>query len=743
MQTVTADFLSAIVANEREIKVKAEITLLDNVIIGGTPSYSASSTLDAILTPASHAFDAVLAPQKKFAVVGMYPADDIYPVNGDGSSEVGWWSNTQANSSAVFGTAETLAIDYGATQTIGGVSVLGDSWLGGYPVDFDVHYSNVGSPGASDWTLITSVTGNAQTNWAYTLPASVSARHLRLFITKISTPSARAKVIEFLGGFTIDVTDRIKSFTLTKERNAADESTTLPIGNSSANELELVLDNTDGYFYQRNNNSPYYGYLKRDRKVKLWIGVVLPNGSIEYLPQGVFYTAGWSASRGSPEVRVTSRDKAKKMMEQDYTTSIVYENKTISQLAVIVAQAFGLTAGEYSVDATTEVIPYAYFTKAKYWTHLDKLAAGETGAVYFDENEDLIFENRSHMFSTRLTYGTLPGATTINVASVYGLSAGNTLYITDHQHSESITIHAGWDGSSLTLPLTAPLTYEYMGSAFVHKKAVVATLRDSDVLMDMDDQFVLDKAKNKIEVKATPLVVPLDGLGQPVIETIWQLDEGVTVPAGSYETLDVFFSKEPVIKNATYNITITITTETPGDEAFITASWQPSVPYAWGGHLRLTNAKGSAVVVIGCVLSGVPLDTLGGLTAKAEDDTLIAQEGERTYSVESPYIQRRAHAQAIANMLLATWSDPLAPVSAKGIGLPHLQLGDRIKLIDTELGLIDNNLNNHFHLTRIVLDYDGGLDGTYDAIAYSSPSAYTAPTNPLLIGTGTIGQNIA
>lgn len=942
MQTVTDEFLTAIEATEREIRAKVEIVFLDNSMLGATPTYSASTTLDATNTPSDLAFNGKITPERDYGWIGddCFPSDDVYPIAGDGSSEVGWWSNgisrvadviadssgngynaasytgTTGQTGAITGDTdkcmyfaynqgvdfgdvaglnpdsvfsvelwvkftvtdnnyhgfmgwqngaatnrspcmyqfdqtklhggfsstddtwcawntaagaivadgvtwhhivytfdgtyhrvyvnnslvvednthsgkvpkavplryigngldnnnqvyidevayyntvlsparidahyaarteiyytdtviedspvaywrlgvvtsgefcapETISIDYNANQTIQTVKVYGDSRLG-YPVDFRVDYSAVASPTASDWTNITIVTGNALTEWSYSLPVTIAATHLRLKISKWSAASKRAKIIEFEGGYSVDVSSDIVSFSITKERNATDDSNTLPYGNSSANEFEMIIDNTTGDYYLRNTSSPYYGYLKQNRKIRTWLGVTLPDDSIEYLPQGTYYTKGWKASRTSPEASVSAGDKAKLMLEKDFSESIVYEGKTLSELAVILANAFDLVPGEYSIDGTTETMPYAYFTKDKYWNHFNKLAEGETGAVYYNETNVLIFENRYHLFSTRLSEAATAGDDHIHTDAVYGLVVGDTIYVDDNTNNETVVIDSSWNGSSTTVPITTTLTNSYPLDSYVYKNAVVATLSDTSILTDDEDLYDLDKAKNKIEVKAKPLIVPLDGLSQPVITTIWQLDEILTVPASSYEDVDVFFQSAPVIKNDTYTVDITITTDIEGDEANITASWQPSTPYAWGGHLRLTNSESYDIDVVGCLIEGVVLQEYGGIIETVENTVLQSEQGERPYSVESSYIQRKDHALSIANNLLAIWQDPMAPQSCKGRGLPHLQLGDRVKLIDTELGITNANVNNHFFITRIVLDYDGGLEATYDLLA--------------------------
>jgi hypothetical protein len=726
MQTVTASYQTAVLATERQVRQVTEIVFLDNTMLGISPTYSASSTCDLLVTPAAKAFNGLTAPSRDYAWVGqdIYPSSTLYPV--PDNAEVGWWSENAANGSGVFSPAETLTISYDGVQTLQSLRVYGDVRLG-YPVDFSVLYSTALAPGSGDWTTLVNVTGNNTVVCGIWSSVPIHARHLRLSISRWSHGNKRAKILEFEASFSAQLTDLVVSASLTKERSAEDEGTTLPYGNSSANELTLVLDNTDNAFYPRNSQSPYYPYLKQNRKIRFSLGLVLPDGSTEYLSQGTFYTASWKASRTSPTVTVTARDHAKRLMEQEFAYSQVYEGKTISQLVRILAEAYGL--GSTLIDATTEAMPYAYFAKDKYWTHLDKLAQGETGAVYFNEADALVFENRSHLFGTRLATDCTTGAGSILLNTVYGLAVGDTLYIDDGVVVETNTVSSAWDGTT-TVALNTPIVMTHLAGSYVYKRPVDITFQESDLILDIDDQYVLDKARNLIEVKATPLTLPLDGVGNPVVENIFQLDsstaggvepEIMLVPANSYLDKDIFFSKVPVIYSATCPLDITLTTDPEGDLGYLSTSWQPSIPFAWGGKLRITNTKAEDILVIGCLIQGVALTQPGGLVEMAEDPILENEQGQRTYTIESPYIQRSTHALAIAQSTLETWKNPMAPLSLKGRGLPHLQLADHVKVISPDMGLNDAARNNHFFVTRIVLDYDGGLAGQYDLMGLGTP----------------------
>jgi hypothetical protein len=734
VQSVSNEFLTAIMATERKILYHVEITLLDNPPDWMGASYSASSTYDATLTPPSQAFDGVNYPQRKFAWVGedCFPGDDLYPVAPDGSSQVGWWSDNQCDASGNFASSEWVAVDYGSAQHIEVVSVHCYK-LWGYPLNPTIEYATAASPGAGDWTALTEtpLVDNASEYYyslVYVLGSAIDARHIRLTFSQWSKASRRAKIIEVEPGWTIDVSDRVKSISITKERSAEDESSTLPIGNSSANEVKIELDNTDGYFYQYNASSPYYGYLVRNRKVRVWFSLGL--GATDELPQGLFYSVSWRGSRSSPAVSLTAWDEAKRMQETECDTFPVYESKKISEVVQLLAEHYGLTVGDYSIEATDETIAYSWFDRDNYWRNLNALAEGETGAVYFDESGTLIFENRYHTVSARLASAASSGTNSITVDSVYGFQIGDTIRIDGVDASgtsvyENAVIDAAWDGST-TITLTGNLTNSYVANCYVYlaSHAIVATYDDTNFVIDLDDEYVLDKARNKIVVDAKPLRVPLDGMGNPVIGTVWQLsdtDDPLIIDAlGSYD-ITITFESQPVLSNLSYSVEVVLTGEDMVTSATVTNDpggaldheWQDGGPFAWGGKLRITTTNPNDVLIVGIEINGVTLEETGKIAGTAEDTSLIPWQGERLYALTSAFIQTRTHAQTLADHLLLRYKEMPPPLNVKGIGMPHLQLADRVKINDSELGYSDANLNNHFYVTRIQLDYDGGLSGEY------------------------------
>jgi hypothetical protein len=738
MQSVSAGFLTGILASERRILQHTEITLVDNPPNWTGASFSASSTLNATLTPAGQAFNGRNYPQRKFAWVGedCFPAGDLYPVAPDGSSEVGWWSDNSGDADGNFAAPEWVAVDYGATISMEAVSVHCYK-LWGYPLDPTIEYSTVASPGPGDWTAVAVAprvddASSLYYSLAYILPSLTPARHVRLTFQQWSKPNKRAKIIEVEPGWTIDISDRIKSISVTKERNATDEGSTLPFGNASANEINIEIDNVDGAFYQHNTTSPYYGYLKRNREVRLWFALGLD--AEEYLPQGVCYTVTFGGARMSPSVKIAAWDKAKRMGETNCETFPIYEGKKISEVAQLLTEHYGLTVGDYSIEVTPEIIAYTWFAKNNYWANFQALAAGETGAVYFDESGVLVFENRYHIATGRLSAAATAGASSIQVDTAFGLVVGDTIRIdgvnnSDEAVQEDVVIDAAWNGTALTIPLTTTLTNSYKQRSYVYRAShpVVATYDDTNFTIDIDDLYTLDKSRNKIEVNAKPLRVPMAG-GLPVMDTVWQMsdtDDPIILSNGEHIDIDITFESMPVISNMTYSVEVVITGEdmvtlaelTNDPSGALSHEWQDGGPFAWGGKLRIASTNANDANIIGILISGVTLEETGKIAGKAVDTSLTSWQGERIYTLTSNFIQKRSHAQALADDLLLRYKDMQPALNVEGLGLFHHQLADRIKINDSELKYNDANLNNHFFLTRIDLDYDGGIGGKYQLLA--------------------------
>jgi len=92
-----------------------------------------------------------------------------------------------------------------------------------------------------------------------------------LIITKWSHAGRQAKIIEFFTSIReVYETGDLVSVKLLEEREASQGS--LPVGNISANEVTIVLNNEDKKFDIDNEQSPLKNLLKPNRRIQVWIG---------------------------------------------------------------------------------------------------------------------------------------------------------------------------------------------------------------------------------------------------------------------------------------------------------------------------------------------------------------------------------------------------------------------------------------------------------------------------------------
>jgi len=262
----------------------------------------------------------------------------------------------------------------------------GDSVRGFYPVDFTVEYHRNDT---DEWVVVADVKGYDSTYWEYHLSQITDqiVDKIRLTVTKVSPPGSKVTILEFDATVTETYEgDDIVFLSVLEEMEG--ETGTLPIGNISANEIDLSFNNIDGRFFPGNTDSPYYGLLKPNRRLRPYLGVVLANGSVEYVPLGVFWTGDWSTPATGIEARTSGQDLMKFLAEKTFSTSQVYQNENLYELAVIVLQDYGLIDMDYEIDPKLKeyTVPYAWFEPMSYRNALKLIAEAGLAIVYMDRD---------------------------------------------------------------------------------------------------------------------------------------------------------------------------------------------------------------------------------------------------------------------------------------------------------------------------------------------------------------------
>ena len=144
------------------------------------------------------------------------------------------------------------------------------------------------------------------------------------------------------------------------------QSGSAPFGGGTSNELSLELLNEGGIFSPTNNNSPYYGLMKKGIKIELFIRPVVESENedeqYEWDPLGVYYIVDWQAKVTGLIATITANDKLYKAFSKDLTALPISRNKTQKEFYEYIFDNLGLQG---DIDKTLNtLIRYAYIDKS-------------------------------------------------------------------------------------------------------------------------------------------------------------------------------------------------------------------------------------------------------------------------------------------------------------------------------------------------------------------------------------------
>lgn len=103
--------------------------------------------------------------------------------------------------------------------------------------------------------------------------------------------------------------------------------------NTPVNKMSFSIDNSDDV-YDPNNLTGFSKYLMQRQEMQVEYGLKLDDGSIEYIPAGLFYLSEWEAPQNGLEARFTARDIFE-FLQKPYTKGLYNPNgTTLYDLAV-------------------------------------------------------------------------------------------------------------------------------------------------------------------------------------------------------------------------------------------------------------------------------------------------------------------------------------------------------------------------------------------------------------------------
>jgi hypothetical protein len=381
MYPVSQDFLQKMTDYIRDIRAKIQIDYTDPFL---DQSIEVSTSEQANISFPAQIADSVAEPFAKIASLdGSWMLDGTFALASESEDvllQMGWWGNQLAGADGGFTIPyPTLTVTF-FSRPITHLKVVGDTKRREYPVDFDINLYN-------DNILYTeTVTNNTQVTWQKTLSSAITqVTKMDLIIKRWSHAGRQIKILEFFTSIQeVYEGDDILLIHLLEEREISQGS--LPVGNISANEINMRLNNSTRKFDAGNKHSSLYQLLKQNRRIRAWLGIERDDRAEEWVPLGVFWSGEWSVPEDGIYAQITAWDRLELLRKSTYSTSTVQQDKTLYDLAVAVLQDAGLTSNDYWLDPNLQnyIVPYAYFESQSHREALRKVAEACLGQVYCD-----------------------------------------------------------------------------------------------------------------------------------------------------------------------------------------------------------------------------------------------------------------------------------------------------------------------------------------------------------------------
>ena len=272
MYPVSQEFQNKIVDNERHILARIQIDYTSPFL---DQSITVTANENANVSYPQQTANNVQNPLAKYATIadgwvlgarefGLAPGPNELE-----TAEMGWWGSQLSGPDGSFSAPyPKLTVEF-FPRPILRLQAVGDSKWGEYPVDFVIRLY-----GSDDTILHTEVViGNTELAWEKFLDEPITeVERMELEITKWSHPGRQVKILEFFTSIQETYEgDDILLIHLLEEREVSEGS--LPVGNISSNEIDIILNNESRKFDAGNRRSPLYQTLKANRRIKAWLGI--------------------------------------------------------------------------------------------------------------------------------------------------------------------------------------------------------------------------------------------------------------------------------------------------------------------------------------------------------------------------------------------------------------------------------------------------------------------------------------
>jgi len=327
-----------------------------------------------------------------------------YPMPAD---TVGWWSTELSDVDRGFNAVPVIDIEFDTPRPFYELTLYGSDkfevdptthqYIQNYPTAFEIRlYDEAGwadrddTPPEVPYIYKKEVSGNTEWDWSYLLPAEVSdVKGMRVYIHNINLQYRPAVITELFSLYseTYDEDDIIY-LSLLEERDY--QGGTIPLGNVSANECVVRLNNADKRFSVDNRGSPLYNLIRKNRKIEIELGVEVPlGGDISWYPAGTYWSMDWNTPHEEVYAEVIGFDLLERMRNSEYYSKEIYTDETLYDLAITVLADYGIDTDDTTLyyihpDLKNITIPFGYFGRTTHRDALVEIAEAGMCCCYID-----------------------------------------------------------------------------------------------------------------------------------------------------------------------------------------------------------------------------------------------------------------------------------------------------------------------------------------------------------------------
>lgn len=417
-----------------------------------------------------------------------------------------------------------------------------------------------------------------------------------------------------------------------------------PIGSVTTAMADIILDNTMGLFDPLNVNSPYYGLLTAGKPIRFYIGYK----GAEQIQQFVGITENVPVvDEKNKTVRLHCVDFLKRINNTKLNETIILTNVRTDEAISEILETAGLAVNQFDLDVGSVVIPFVFFKKGELAGNaLDKITEAELGSLYMTEEGIIRFENRQNWNYKNISWG-LNESNTIDMSSPEANRVINSVEVISNARSVQALQKVYISGGALT---------------FTDGTNVIKPGETKEAFVDYKDD-------NFNELPVTTLTTPVKD-----------------------QIIDSGFSAN---------------TQEDGSGASVDIVLDSISKFATAAKLTFENNDSVIGYVNRLELWGTPAPVTNPVYTLTEDQTSIDLYERQEYRIENDYIQDEGAANSISQILLEERKDLGSSRTFEIIGVPQLQVGDRVTYTTPEI-------NETYFVTKIsgILNTSGGYKQT-------------------------------